>query len=84
MCNWSPNFIWKLCKILHKSTLACAQFHKSLFKGFMITMQKLMQEEGPCRKQDWEISMLFLIVLKTFYTPLSKTVNIFFAYYKKR
>lgn len=53
-------------------------------QGFMITMQKLMQEEGPCRKQDWEISVLFLIVLKTFHTPLSKTVNIFFAYYKKR
>lgn len=49
MCNWSPNFIWNLCKILHKLTLACAQFHKSLFKGFMTTMKKLMKEEGPCR-----------------------------------
>lgn len=49
MCNWSPNFIWNLCKILHKSTLACAQFHKSLFKGFMTIMKKLMKEEGPGR-----------------------------------
>lgn len=32
MCNCSPNFIWNLCKILHKSTFACAQFHKPLFK----------------------------------------------------
>lgn len=34
MCNCSPNFIWNLCKILHKSTFTCAQLHKSLFKRF--------------------------------------------------
>lgn len=47
-------------------------------------VQKLMQEEEqPCREQDWQISMLFLDVLKTFYTSLSKTMNLIFADYKR-
>lgn len=81
MCNCSP---WNLCKILHKSTFACAQFHKPLFKRCPDYDAEVDAGGRTLYSRTDRFQCCSLLYLRPSIPPLNKTVNIFFAYYKKR